>query len=241
MTPPAPRLRRQLQRGWFRLCRPTCARTHPESSSRTRAASAPASMSNVARWWRRQWKCSSSMPNLPLTSLTARSTIQGPTLSPLPFATSVGPGNCCTDADSISVNSRGIGIGALLPFVFNSSGPACAHCCFGNTTPLTKSTSSVRSATASPTRSLANAPKARARETAQPRAGWKLYDSSRLALLRISGSPGSGYRGASPPSSAGGASCICRVSGRHGRSLPCIQPSGSPYLLTGIEVQRQRQ
>ena len=55
---------------------------------------------------------------------TARSTIHGRP-APRPLVTSVGPGNCCTDAESISVSSRGIGTGALLPLVF--SGPTSLY------------------------------------------------------------------------------------------------------------------
>ncbi len=151
--------------GSSRLCRATCARPRRAWSAPSCGAYGPERSSRHNRCrsagTRDGASSSESEARLPRRTLsTARSMIQGPTSLPLPLVTSVGPVNCCTEEDSINVSSRGIGTGALLPLVFNAADQPCPwdHCTFGNTTPRVKSTSSIRSATASDTRRPANAP-----------------------------------------------------------------------------------
>jgi hypothetical protein len=90
-----------------------------------------------------------------LTSRIARSMLQGgaqSTPNPLaasaptllvadPRVTIMSPGYFCTDADSSSARSCGIGIAASLPGVFSGS---VGYCCTGCTTPLVKSPGTLR-------------------------------------------------------------------------------------------------
>ena len=80
-----------------------------------------------------------------------------------PPATIISPPNSATDADRSNVSSRGIGMGAALPSVLSG---LSGHCRSGVTTPRVKSTSVVRSAAASDTRSPANAPSSTATRSA---------------------------------------------------------------------------
>ena len=104
----------------------TGARKRRVSSWPTGAACGPGRSSRRSRCRSTAWRdgaASNRSGAHPPDALCRRRgrTIHGPTGLPLPLVTNVGPGNCCTDADSISVNSRGTGTGALLPFVFSGA------------------------------------------------------------------------------------------------------------------------
>jgi len=83
-----------------------------------------------------------------------------------------------TDAASSSARSRGIGIAASLPGVFNGSS---GHCRTGCTTPLVKSTSDSRSADTSATRNPANAPSRTAKRKLSGIASWIAHTCSVVA------------------------------------------------------------